>query len=906
MKLAAKIILISGGMLLSFVSLLLLHSSSAENQGQKDMLVSASDAAQTIPAGLSLRTRIVRAGRTPAKFEVHFRRGLYWKRAGLLGTVAQGQWTPWVDCSREFFQGKGASDFVVIEFPGCQDFEAEYQLAFRGEVLKTITEHGLLEFSTIVIPKWLLENGISPADTDFKDNFVSLTEFTDKRLRRFESFFGEMTPRSSRYSFETSFSGYVDSSSDVKQKNVWGRQSSPENLQLEMRLLRYLGYNGFFGEEGYEYAQKAGKGEAFSNILTVNRAQAPWHKINCPFDPPLEKRQFEMIADISKKAESYREIRNLWVKWGDEIGVIAKADHISGCSLCAKNFQDYLRSLRLEPKDFNKTAWEQVRPFADWDTGKPEGGSWQTQNPEDALNIYYSMRFMGWSTGHFYEPVSRQLKTLGVHVGPLQGPTPTWDGHSIDYFEFYRATPSTAIIWETSNSDARVWQWDGYLADITRTISREHALPVHAYIKPHRGAPTQRLLALTARGIKSFNWYCYGPPYARGDEFTSPKRTELMIEVAAASRLVAKAEDVIYDSKRVPEQSSVALLYPRTSFNLTRDFGSTNHFQDAKWVWTALKHNQVMVDVLDEELIEQGALKKYKTLYVVGSHLREATAASILKWVNQGGTVWTDIAGFSRNERDLPSPSGRSLTGQADHRADYWGADPGYRITELGSFRPKKGAKEYRPPAYATIDLLAPLQGSFPAAVARTALDASGGDILARFRDNKPAVIRRAVGKGRVFILGIFAGLSYSEKVRQTDFDMRTDFDPIIRNLITVAIPGGKDGRSAQPVMSDNPLIEATLVSNGKHAAIILSNWGFRKAEVAGKARATGQREPASLIEARDITLKVPLISSIETVESLSGQKVYASRTANGLLLKLTRLAEGDILLIRNAVLTEP
>lgn len=891
-----KYIIASMFILLSLAALALRPWSFAENQGQMDTLSDSRDTAKKIPEGLSFRTRIVRADKAPVKIEVQFRRGLYWKRAGTLGTITPGEWTAWADCSKEFFQGKGASDFVIIEFPGVRDFEAEYQLSFQGKVLKTILEKGAVEFSTIVIPKWLLEKGKSPLDEDFIRGFTSLTEFTSKRLSMFKERFGVTPAPATRYSFEADYQGYVDAESDNKQRNYFGRQSSLENLRLEMILLQYLGYNGFVGEEGYKFAQKSGMGASFRNILSINRAQAPWYKIACPFDPVLEARKQEMIADIRKRAASLGEINNFWVKWGDEIGVIAKAEHLSSCPVCARHFRDYLQEHKLAAKDFGKDSWDDIRPFSGWKAGRPDSGSWPVESPEDALNLYYSMKFMGWATGHFYEPASRQLKALGIHIGPLQGPTPTWDGHSIDYFEFYRATPSSSIIWETSNRDPRVFQWDGYLADITRAISKEHGVPVHVYIKPHRGAPTQRLLSLAARGIKSFNWYNYGPPYLQGDEYTAPKNTDLMLEVASASRLLASAEDVLYDAKRVPEYSSVALLYPRTSFNLTRGFDSTNHFQDAKWVWTALKHNHVTVDLIDEEMINQGILKHCKVLYVVGSHIREDAARHILEWVKQGGILWTDLAGFSRNERNTASPSGIELTGQSKRFAEVWGTDPGYKATELGRLLPRKGLQAYKAPDNALISLKSPLQGSFPASVAREELDASGAEILARFGDSKPAAIRRTLGKGRVYVIGTFAGLSYSDRVRRNDFDMSADFDPVIRSLISIAISEGTEGRRSRPVTANNPLVEASLSRNGRNAIIILSNWGFRR---------NSNAEAPSLIDGKEIVLEIHVISSWSTVESASGSRVAANKTPQGLKLNLDRLGPGDILIIKDAVFTE-
>ena len=138
---------------------------------------------------------------------------------------------------------------------------------------------------------------------------------------------------------------------------------------------------------------------------------------------------------------------------------------------------------------------------------------------------------------------------------------------------------------------------------------------------PHRGAPIQRLLATVARGARSFNWYNYGPPYAQGDEFTGVTAEPLMMEVAKAARILGAAEEIVHEACHEQPKAAVAVLYPRTTHDMRRGIGHTNHFQDVKWVWTALQHDHVPVDVVSETAVEEGDLEGRKALYVVGSHV---------------------------------------------------------------------------------------------------------------------------------------------------------------------------------------------------------------------------------------------------------------------------------------------
>src|ERR1043165_5605369 len=86
-----------------------------------------------------------------------------------------------------------------------------------------------------------------------------------------------------------------------------------------------------------------------------------------------------------------------------------------------------------------------------------------------------------------------------IYSFALRGNTFLMGGHSLDFFDFYRHADN-AFVYETSNRDARVWQWDSYLCDVGRIVSQDQHIQFGIYIKPHRGAPIQRTLAAAARG----------------------------------------------------------------------------------------------------------------------------------------------------------------------------------------------------------------------------------------------------------------------------------------------------------------------------------------------------------------------------------------------------------------------
>jgi hypothetical protein len=417
------------------------------------------------------------------------------------------------------------------------------------------------------------------------------------------------------------------------------------------------------------------------------------------------------------------------------------------------------------------------------------------------------------------------------------------------------------------------------MADLTRTISLRSGRPVLVYVKPHRGATIQRLLGIAARGVKAFDWYD-DESGRSGMNGQSDKIDRNLRNQGKAARLLGAAEDVLYDAMRVPERSEVAFL------SANRVNGSAAHFQDAKWVWTALQHDGVVVDVIDEGLIERGDLSGRKVLYLVGVGLRQKAFETVREWVRKGGTLWTDICGMSSNEFGQAIVGVEELTGQKTHAPALWGTDPGYKATKLEEFGGTEKGKPYEAPANAVIELKPAVgDGQAKAAIGREKLNAEGAEILATFADGAPAVIGRHVGQGRVFVVGTYAGLAYSEKVRREDFDMSADFFATARRLVSFA---AAQAVTARPAIASVPTVETALVRNGPDAALCLMNWTYR-------ATTNG----AAHVPAQSLRVALPAIAGAAQVISSAGRAVSIQADGKGSTLLIDRLDEGDTIVLR-------
>ncbi len=126
------------------------------------------------------------------------------------------------------------------------------------------------------------------------------------------------------------------------------------------------------------------------------------------------------------------------------MGVYAK-DHIVRCPRCAEQFRDYLRANKVTLSELGRSAWADVKPFNIWlpadplkKSGQKTGAKMATAptSTDDALLYYYTFRFMTHATAQVFPEAAKQFKASGIPLYAMQGPTPSWDGSSLDWHEF--------------------------------------------------------------------------------------------------------------------------------------------------------------------------------------------------------------------------------------------------------------------------------------------------------------------------------------------------------------------------------------------------------------------------------------------------------------------------------------
>ncbi|MBC8217347.1 MAG: hypothetical protein H8E73_02675 [Planctomycetes bacterium] len=473
-------------------------------------------------------------------------------------------------------------------------------------------------------------------------------------------------------------------------------------------------------------------------------------------------------------------------------------------------------------------------------------------------------------------------------------------GHSLDFFDFYRLADN-AIVYETSNRGPRIWGWDSYLCDVQRVVATKMHPARGIYIKPHRGAPVQRMLSAVSRGNTMLYWYTYGPDYKKGDSFSQdPEALQL---TSKAAHLLGVAEEALYGARwAVPAE--VAVVKPETTQRWMNLSGNPPHlmaaWENAKWVYSALQHAHIPVDPIDEVVLAEEDLSQYKIIYVSGSHITKKAALGLARYVENGGTLYTSGWGLARDEANQPLTVLRSALGlKARAEPEMWRRVSLYGAGSIESYD-EPANRLAVVPSGARIIGGDTIQGSFTPVVGREVLQPeSGTEILARFADGTAAMTRTSYGKGQVYVVGFFPGLEYSAAVRRLDFNMRRDFGQACR--LVIAAPALK---LTQPVVEpSDPLVEGVLLKNAANymRAVTLANWAYGVTAI--REDASGRRTTVvKHLPVKGVQIKIRATEDTkEVVSCMLRQSLKFTESGEFVVVELPRLDEGDVLLLKSA-----
>lgn len=913
--------------------------------------------AHRAPRGLLMRARLKNI--TPAKpTEIHWRyggegqggkviRGRFPKAKSANGNgqkLQVGEWSGAVDVAaimgrrvpRRFFLTVTAGipgrvvDRITRRRAGySKDVLFEFEFRYGGRVVKTLTASGPNGGTvTLVIPAYRLVGKVQPDSPAFLNELTGVLEYVRRRAKRLESLPWAGGPLPKKYAVVNNVGGYgVGYGYGV-------RHTDPQVTFAELRTLRQLGVNGFRdpprllmdmlrkGDPRVAKFHRALITHAMGFPVPNYREGRPVDpEAGCPFGKGVPERIREGVANSLKSALS-EPAQEVWGLTVDEIGTVIDRSpqgkaHLSKCPRCIHAFQEWLRKKGLTPADFGRRDWSDVKPLNVWE--RQSNRPWLKKNDRGtALAAYYTRDFNNDVSAMLFRELrdafarenaakrkalqqgktgSRRAKQPWVYTYALRGNTFLMRGHSLDFFDFYRSADN-AIVYETSNREPRIWGWDSYLCDVQRMVAATMDLQRGIYIKPHRGAPLQRMLSAVSRGNTMLYWYTYGPDYKKGDSFS--QNEEQLRLTSKAAHLLGKAEDALYGSKWAVA-AEVAVVKPETTQRWMNLAGDPPHltaaWENAKWVYTALQHAHVPVDPIDERMLATADLSKYKAIYVSGTHLTRAAAEGLKKYVHAGGTLYTSGWGLARDEANQPLRVLDPVLGLKKRRTpEMW-----YSVSLYGAGRIEPYDDRRRQlgvvPRGARIKGSKLFSGSCMPVVGREVLEpVAGTEVLARFADTSAAVVRHPYGKGQAWTVGFYPGLEYSSTLRRPDYDMARDVDSVRRSF--VAVPALS---VTKPVVEASlPLVEGVLLRNPTNGlrSVTLANWAYR---VAGYRR-DGRGRRSTIVKqapAENVTVTIRGAGPVARVTSTQlGRELKFTTSEGAVTVRLPRLEEGDVLIL--------
>ncbi|MBM4027331.1 MAG: hypothetical protein FJ280_18280 [Planctomycetes bacterium] len=809
------------------------------------------------------------------------------------------------------------------------DVAFEFEFRAGGDVIKTFISEGPDGgTATLVVPVYRLAGSAGCKSPEFIEELTDVLGYARRRAEALEKLPWAKGPLPSKYVILNNIGGYGAGSG-------YGIRTTDRAVTLtEMRSLRQLGVNGFRDPPAFlldllRQDEPQTRQWTRGRIVHVmgfpveayreGRNEGP--QAGCPFGENVAALTSRLVQESVDHALA-QAAEEVWGLTVDEIGTVIdqtreKKAHLSVCPRCIRGFQAWLQGQGLRPSDFGASDWSGVRPLHVWD---PQSDRPWLRNPGLARMAYYTLDFNNHVTAMLFtrlkeafaqanaakraalapggDPQSAAARQPWIYSYALRGNTFLMKGHSLDFFDFYRRADN-AIVYETSNREPRVWGWDSYLCDVQRVVGSKMALAQGIYIKPHRGAPVQRMLSAVSRGNTMLYWYTYGPDYTKGDSFSQDP--EALRLTSKAAHLLGRAQEALYGARwAVPAE--VAVVKPETTqrwMNLRGDPPALMAaWENAKWVYSALQHAHLPVDPIDEVILAEEDLSRYKIIYVSGSHLTAKAAEGLARYVRAGGTLYTSGGGLVRDEANRPLAALAPALGLHDRaEPQMWYRVSLYGAGSIESYS-EPGSRLAPVPDGARVLAGDTVPRSFMPVVGREVLrPADDAEVLARFADGAAAMTRHRYGKGHVYVVGFFPGLEYSAAVRRLDFNMRRDFEGALRDI--VAAPALKLTRPVVDV--SDALVEGVLLDHAVSGlrAVTLANWAY--GVTALQEDAAHRRSPVvKHLPAEDLRVTIRAAPGTKQVFSCMLQRTLPfTESGDSLVVKLPRLEEGDVLLLK-------
>lgn len=394
----------------------------------------------------------------------------------------------------------------------------------------------------------------------------------------------------------------------------------------------------------------------------------------------------------------------------------------------------------------------------------------------------------------------------------------------------------------------------GYLNALVRSAIAEKPISMRTYIT----ASDEKYLLLKAhsalgQGVKSFNFWSYGPTMVSTENYWSDLKSEYS-GIVKLNRELERSEDVLYPAKTVSDP--VAILY-----SVSHDIWNNDKkavFAERRLLWHGLRHLQIQPDFVREEDLESGKLSKYKVLYVADSNITRKASAAIDQWIKDGGIVYLSAGAATRDEFNEPY--------QPPFSGVVWEKDATESMSfQKGSFNERKDLPTINPMTSVTVksesnDFELPVIG------VRSELN-SQFNITAHFADGKPAGKIVPYGLGKIYAFGFMPMIAYGKLANFQPTTLAENWKAEPRELIAQPL------RSANitPVAKSNiPVVETDFLDGAEGGALVIANYTYKpvkslvievktKRDVCSAQSATGENVRIISKTAGNLWLSMPL-----------------------------------------------
>ncbi|MCE9592502.1 MAG: beta-galactosidase trimerization domain-containing protein [Planctomycetes bacterium] len=583
-------------------------------------------------------------------------------------------------------------------------------------------------------------------------------------------------------------------------------------------LSKTLAYGYTFDPSKTDQAYNARIGE-FTKLFALNTRQdgdATFHGMPSGYIDVRGQRPDVLAASLKALVDEKRADNIRVVSLGDEIG-------LSGAPRDShEQFRAFLKARGLKPEDLVVGAgdnWNLVvyRP-------EPEARA-------DAPRLYYYSQLFAFQYGiDSLKVITDLIKSrlphadTGANFSPHAGAPYLGEAHK--YISLFRRGGMTMpwgedYVWQIPIGSQ---QMNSIQIDLFRAGNRYNPeRDIHMYVMPHWPGNTingwRRMFYSTlAHGATIINLFEFRPVQAAYTE-NHVSLPEMYLEVLKGFHELATFEDIVQDG--AVRWGNAALWYSETGdawANHRDPYGANK-----RSLYIAARHQQLQLDIVDEEDALKGTLKGCKVLYLADANISRAASKVIAGWVRDGGRVFASVGAGMYDEYNEPNKTLQELFGVKHTDVQFKSNIPIHFEKQDLPFAEQIDAVTWKSPAG---DKKVPVYG------AASVFTAAGAEVIGTFSDGSPAVTINKPGKGEAMFCGFPVGLSYFKPAipqrpvdRGSSDDAMAHFIPTEFNADCAAIIGAVAQGVDRVVLCSSNLVEATVIESKSGIAIPLVNW---------------------------------------------------------------------------------